>query len=364
MSVSCQYLLKISVIRKSDTMRKISFLIITFIISLITIQSCQSDETKSQTTEPSAELDTVLMLPALQNLTIEIKNNPNRPQLYYDRALKLQALQRFDLAYDDIKKAIELEGENPTFLYMLGNLAYENNEIAEATTALNRCLELDPKRGEAYQLLAKIQLHLTKYDDCKKTIDLWIERVGVSAETNFMSGFRAKYTGDTISAVRFFQKAVALDNDHYESYMQLGLLLGEKKDKLGIDYLNNALRIKEFSTEALYARGLLFQNLKEYDKAVKDYRAILDLNPEYAAAYYNIGEVNFAIERYELAIEAFNQAIIADEKLTRAYYMRGLCYHILGNLTEARRNYEACLKIDPNYGIAKEMMGMLGKPMG
>ena len=38
-----------------------------------------------------------------------------------------------------------------------------------------------------------------------------------------------------------------------------------------------------------YVKGYLYQNMKEYDKAIEEYKIVLEQDPTYASAYHNLG---------------------------------------------------------------------------
>lgn len=295
----------------------------------------------------------------VSELTASIEKDPENAALYFDRAGKLFAEGHDSLAYLDAKKAVTLKPENASYHFLYGNIAYERNDIAESQIALKRAIELDPSNAEYSLRLARTQFDLKDFEASNTTLENLSAKIGETPGAYFIFGLIKKELGDTASAVSNFQKVVALDNEHFDAYMQLGILLGAQKNKLGIDYLNNAVRIKPQETLALYARGKLKQDLGYYKEAVKDYDLIITVNPDYAPAYYNVGWINFRVEKYEPAIEYFNKAIIADDSYADAYYMRGLSYQALGNGAEAIRNYDACLKLKPDHNLAKEMKAVL-----
>lgn len=309
--------------------------------------------------ETNNEVQTIIYPEYVGDLSGQIATNPGASDLYYERAQILFERGDDTLAMSDIKEAIRLKEDQGLYYFMYGNIAYQLNEIAEAQTAMRRAIELMPQEKAPYLRLARMQFDLKDFESTNKTLESLSKAAGELPESYFMFGLIKKEIGDTASAIGNFQKVVAIDNDYYDAYMQLGLLLGAQKNKLGIDYLNNAHRLDPKSTEALYARGKLYQDLGMYKLAVADYDKIITLNPDYAAAYYNVGWINFRVEQFESAIEYFNKAIIADEEYADAYYMRGLSYQAYGNNTEAKRNYEACLKLNPNHNLAKEMLALV-----
>ncbi len=333
-------------------MRNISF----YILALFVIGFLACSDPKE---EPKNDVQSPVYPEYVAELSAQILANPENADAYYERAQKLFEGGNDTLALADIKAAIRLKDNQGLYYFLYGNIAYEMNDIADAQTAMRRAIELMPEEKMPYLRLARMQFDLKDFESSNKTLETMSKALGETPDAYFLFGLIKKEIGDTASAIGNFQKVVAIDNDYYDAYMQLGLLLGAQKEKIGIDYLNNAIRLDPQSTEALYARGKLYQDLNMYKKAVEDYDQIITINPDYAAAYYNVGWINFRAEQFEPAIDYFNKAIIADEEYADAYYMRGLSYQAFGNNTEALRNYEACLKINPNHKLAKEMLTLI-----
>jgi tetratricopeptide (TPR) repeat protein len=363
-SFRSDYVPKINEIRSVQTMKRINFYFL-LLTGIVALASCKDgNNSNPPDNQYIIDGDTLKYPSSVDDLVEGIRQDPKNAQLYYERCQRLLSEKNFLLAYYDAVKCVELEPKNELYHYNLGVLALENNEISEAQTALKSAIQLKPGYSDAYLKLARLQLIMKDYEAGKQTLKKLSEESGELPEAYFVNGMIYKYTGDTASAIKSFRRAVYLDNDHYDSYMQLGLIFGNKKEKAGIDYLNNALRLKEYSTEALYARGQLHQELASYKKAVEDYDKLLIINPEHAGAYYNIGKINFIVERWEDAAYYFNQAVIADPEYTDAYYMRGLSHQAYGNISEAIQNYEACLSLDPGYSQAREMRDYLVKKGG
>lgn len=335
-------------------MRNISFFHLLLLFCFLGFPSCKDNP--SGQTDPEVAVAPVYP-EYVSELSQQIEAQPEDASLYFQRAEKLFLEGDDTLAFVDIKEAVRIKTDDASYYLLYGNIAYKLNEIADAQTSIKRAIELNPKYKEAYLRLARMHYDLKDFENANKTLENLSNAVGELPESYFLFGMIKKELSDTSSSIANFQKAVALNNDYYDAYMQLGLLLGAQENKLGISYLNNAVRLKENSTEALYARGKLYQDLGYYKQAVEDYDRIITINPDYAAAYFNVGWINFRVEKFEPAIEYFNKAVIADETYADAYYMRGLSYQAIGNNTEAKRNYEACLKVDPNHKRAKEMLG-------
>ena len=55
-------------------------------------------------------------------------------------------------------------------------------------------------------------------------------------------------------------------------------------------------------------RGNCYVKLERYDEAMADYNKSIELNAEYADAYYNRGELNQILKDYAAAMADYNKA--------------------------------------------------------
>ena len=122
-----------------------------------------------------------------------------------------------------------------------------------------------------------------------------------------------------------------------------------------IDYFNNALNIEPKSIEARYALGMFCQENEEYNKAIEAYTTILQIDPDYREAHYNLGYIHLVyLKVYDVAAKHFTDAINCDSNFAEAYYNRGYCFELLGDINNAKTDYEKALKIKTNYSKAIE----------
>ncbi|MBZ0305021.1 MAG: RDD family protein [Anaerolineae bacterium] len=79
--------------------------------------------------------------------------------------------------------------------------------------------------------------------------------------------------------------------------------------------------------------SLLEQNA--YDLAVEAYTQAVTVSPTFASAYYNRGLVYEIQGQYQLAIEDLTRAAALDERLVNAYGVRGRIFYIIGSYPQA-----------------------------
>ena len=202
-----------------------------------------------------------------------------------------------------------------------------------------------------------IQLHflVKKYQEAFDDINKALQINRFLAKAYFIKGMIYKETKDTVRAISSMTTAVEQDQQYYDAYMQLSLLYASKKDKLALEYMNNALRLKPASEEVLYAKGKFYQDIEAWDNAITAYTELIRQFSNNKYVHYNLGVINGGQKKeYEKAIKNFDAAVKIDPEYFQAYYGKGTCYELLGDKKNAIENYKEALKIKPDYSPAQE----------
>ena len=123
-------------------------------------------------------------------------------------------------------------------------------------------------------------------------------------------------------------------------------------------------RQKRWKAAAYYNRGNTQGALNRHEEAIADYDKALQIDPQLAAAHYNRGNAQGALNRHEEAIADYDKALQIDPRHAAAYYNRGNAKGVLGRHEEAIADYDKALQIDPqlaaayhNRGNAKGLLG-------
>ena len=131
---------------------------------------------------------------------------------------------------------------------------------------------------------------------------------------------------------------------------------------MAFQYYDNALSINPTSSEALYAKAKLFQDMNKINDAVLLYNQILKNDPSHLFSIYNLGAIELNINKNpKKAIEYFTKAIDTNPKYAEAYFARGVCYQELNDKPNALADYSMCLQLKPNYEPAIDGLNSLGK---
>jgi S1-C subfamily serine protease len=85
-----------------------------------------------------------------------------------------------------------------------------------------------------------------------------------------------------------------------------------------------AASLQRESPELYYSRGNLADNKKHWDEAIKYYRKALALDETYADAYIGLGGDYYENGRFDLEVENYEKATIADPQNQDAFYLLAL----------------------------------------
>ena len=96
---------------------------------------------------------------------------------------------------------------------------------------------------------------------------------------------------------------------------------------------------------------------KEYEAAITHYTNAIELKPDFANAYNNLGNVYADKSELDNAIRDFTTAIQLQPYLADAYNGRGSAYADKGELDNAIKDYTKAIQLRPNFAIAYNNRG-------
>ncbi len=100
-------------------------------------------------------------------------------------------------------------------------------------------------------------------------------------------------------------------------------------------------------------------NLSDLTKSSPSIRRILEINPGQPLAYYQMGQANFAAQRYEEAIAALSTALETVPFMIEALILLAAAYQATGRIADAIQQYEEVLEVEPEHCEALEALQRL-----
>ena len=112
-----------------------------------------------------------------------------------------------------------------------------------------------------------------------------------------------------------------------------------------------------YLAEDYYSHGKRCVELGRYEEAIRVYREVIRLRPDYAEAQYDLGVSLAKLGRHKEAAEALNQAIRLRPGYAKAHHILGLAYLATGKKRAAIEQQEILRKLDK--ALADELLAYI-----
>ena len=125
---------------------------------------------------------------------------------------------------------------------------------------------------------------------------------------------------------------------------------GEKQR--AIDLYEEILRIDPTYAAAYINLGTINFHLRQFARAEELYRRATEVDPGYAAAYINLGTINFHLRHFARAEDLYRRATLADPGYVLAFFDLGNVLDELQRLDESIAAYRQAVTLSPRYADA------------
>lgn len=340
-------------------MKKI-LVLITISVSLF---SCKpGDGGVVEDSKRADSLSEIINSPELIALNKKILDNPDDANLYNERAKIYLQFKQLEDAINDTKRAIRIDTTNAAFYLTEADIFFAANETRNAKDVLEIVVKKFPENTDGLLKLGELYYFVKQYENAFAKINQALKVNENLAKAYYLKGNIYKEVGDTAKAISSLETAIEQDNKNPGIFLDLGLIYAAKKNPLAFEYYDNAISLDPSNSEALYAKAKLYQDINQIKEAVALYERILKNNPTHVFSLYNLGAIEFGINKNpKKAIEYFTNAINSNPKYTQAYFARGVCYQELKDNDNARADYSMCLQLIPNYEPAIDGLNSIGK---
>ena len=256
------------------------------------------------------------------------------------------------------KQAIENDPNLWEAYYMKGLCHYQRGEVDDAISALEQAKEQHPELAkEVDKFLEKLKVESlggtyyeagSQSEQANKLLDKAKEAWDAGRKdeagsliagalradpnlpsVNFAAGyFYQKHKGDLNSAEVFYQQAVALKPDYVEALNNLGVVYLEKG---------------------------------YYDRAIYQFRKVIELDYKKMEAYFNLAEAQARKGEYALAAEEMVKVIAENEGDIAAHNNLALYYEETGNVTDAMKEWAKVVEIGSDAELKSQAQAHLDK---
>jgi tetratricopeptide (TPR) repeat protein len=260
---------------------------------------------------------------------------------------------------------------NPQAYYLLGILAFDDHQYAEAAEHFQKTILLKDDYEPAYYELAVSQINLDRPKEALQTLGKAREKFNDTFLTGYFSGLAHMRQKDYTNAVRQFLSAEvmasATDTNRLTHifYFQLGSANergGRWQD--GEAYLRKCLKLAPDFAEALNYLGYMYAekgtNLVEARQMVDQ---ALKQEPDNAAFLDSLGWILFKLGQHAEALKLIQRAIELNKEPDAVLYDHlGDIWGALKEAGKAREAWQKALGLEPTPEIRKKLDQSGSKP--
>jgi tetratricopeptide (TPR) repeat protein len=191
-------------------------------------------------------------------------------------------------AEEALKKLLDLSPKRSEIRTTLADFYVSQKRYPDAEAQLKSALELDPKSTDALLSLGRLQYALGRKQEAEQTF----KRAAGFDQTRIIYGVFLSTEGRTAEAISEFERLYKANNDDRQARTSLVLAYykgGRAAD--GQRILADALKRNGKDIEALFQRGELYLESREYSQSEADLSQVLKMKPDAPEVHYVLAKL-------------------------------------------------------------------------
>lgn len=177
-------------------------------------------------------------------------------------------------------KAGTLFDAQPSALHAYAACLVKLKQLDKAAEVLGRTLAITPLNGRERHLLAALQLLAHRPEDALSTLQPLLQGSNPDAEALELAATAYEDSKNTPQAVTVLRQAILLDPQNANLYIDFANLSSAHDSfQVGIDVVSDGIGQLPKAAPLYLARGVLYVQLGQYDKAEADFETAHEVDP-------------------------------------------------------------------------------------
>lgn len=317
------------------------------IVALLAILGCNNGE-------ESSPFDEILTTPPYASVTDSIREQPQRDDLYFRRAILLNTNNYPEPALADFRQAWSMHKQE-RYAFGVSTILLEKNAdsaisfLDSALKELPQSILLRLSLARAYDLKGKTDEALRTADEILRINPQQVDVLKMKAE---LLGKKENHT----EAISTLEKAYALTPYDVELNYVLALKYAETKNPRVLTLCDSLAKADTLNVRAepFYYKGIYYANINDKAKAISLFDEAITRDYNFLDAHIEKGVVLYDQKKYADAYNIFNRAMSISPKYADAYYWMAKAQQAMGQKEEARLNYQRAFGLDKTLVQAKD----------
>ncbi len=268
------------------------------------------------------------------------------PSGLYTKGLEAMEVNDWESADKFFKAALDLDVGFAPAMIQLAKINVRNGDMDQTKNYLNQAMEVDPENQEyrnEYDQLNEInkfmsqgarELDAGEYDNAFASYSIIYDKYPYMTESIYSLGVVKMREGDFDGAIEYFNKALAVNENHEKTQKALKNVAGN-----------------------MFNEGNNFYRRRDYNNALDYYKKVIAIDNSLYQAYFKLGQVEKQLKNKLGAIKAYTKSVEAKPDFYQGWYMLGVTKRSDGDNQGALLAFQKATDINPNYAKAYYAMG-------
>ena len=280
------------------------------------------------------------------------------PGAHYQLGLAHWHLGELEPARRAFRKELEFEPPDAYSLYYLGRIALAGGDTAEAVRHFERVLEIGTI-ADVRQRLSSGFLRLGRVDEAVSLLEETVRRWPEQSETHYLLGRAYQRQGRSAEARHEFDLAERWKNKVHaeiQGLIELRMLLTENK------LFDAGAKARSLASsgdpDIMLSTAIALGGRGFHGEALPILRRVVEAQPRYAEAHYNLGLAQASLKRPAEAVPSLVRAVELRPELYEARLLLGNLLVQLGDSEAAIPHLRAAVAIRPDNPKVAAFLGL------
>jgi tetratricopeptide (TPR) repeat protein len=175
----------------------------------------------------------------------------------------------------------------------------------------------------------------------------------VALQAKFNQGMSLHQQGKLADAERIYREVLRQEPQHFGALHLLGVIaIQTRQTQRGIELITKSIELNPDNAAAYSNLGSGLVYLKRFDEALEMYDKAIALKADYAEAYSDRGAALNHLKRYGEALASCDKAISLKPDDADAYYNKGIALSFLKRPEDALTSYDKAIALRPDFAEA------------
>ena len=215
---------------------------------------------------------------ALIILDAEIANRTSSSRFYVLRAKVYEAMEQYAPAHENAQTAIRMRSTVPEYLADAANIAVHAQRYDIALENINRAVRLDPYNLNLYLQRANILRLNRRFDDARNDLNFYFKYLPEDKNALFQMGMTETDAGNPFVGIQYFNRLIDRDKSSPDFFMARARAHFMSNNLALADHdISQSLDLNPTLPEALHNKGIILHRENKLEDACHFWRRALGM---------------------------------------------------------------------------------------